>query len=267
MAPVVAIAKKENPLQTVGISFKTCKAGLIISKISPDGLFANKTLRVGMIVQSINGVGCQGTREGLSIAISLLKSAQEQITIVAETPVPTKPVVVMVTKPNKEAKLGIGLTSDIRGLTITSLFSDCLFTNTALRVGMVVWSINGVECMHMEASEATELLKSAEGQVTIVAEESAASVPQAKSGIPAITTTATTSGGSNPPPGCQEGGQWGVNQYAGPLTCVACLLLGICVFCCPFDERDAYVVDGNLYDASGRYLGRSPPMKFIPSRR
>ena len=71
---------------------------------------------------------------------------------------------------------------------------------------------------------------------------------------------------SNPPPGCADGGQWGTNTYIGTMTCVACLLLGCLVFCCPFDQRDAYSVDGKVYDAAGALIGTVGSVKFIPKR-
>lgn len=60
-----------------------------------------------------------------------------------------------------------------------------------------------------------------------------------------------------------NGGYWGKNKYTGDKTqCTAlccCLFLfgigGLLVLCCPMDERPVYVVNGLVYDQTGRRLG------------
>ena len=79
-------------------------------------------------------------------------------------------------------------------------------------------------------------------------------------------TEASPTKSSNPPPGCADGGQWGENTYIGAMTCVGCLFVGCLIFCCPCDKRDAYAVDGKVYDAAGACLGNIGTVKFIPKR-
>lgn len=81
-------------------------------------------------------------------------------------------------------------------------------------------------------------------------------------------------GTSFPPHNCPDGGQWGTLQYAGNKTilmvCLGCLLggpFGLCIFACPQDEKDAYCVNGRLYDAAGTYIGTTTCNAFIPSRQ
>ena len=78
---------------------------------------------------------------------------------------------------------------------------------------------------------------------------------------------------SNPPPNCPDGGQWGTLQYAGnktcALTCLGCIICGIfglLFLACPQDEKDAYCINGRLYDAAGVYISRTTNL-FIPSKR
>lgn len=78
---------------------------------------------------------------------------------------------------------------------------------------------------------------------------------------------------SNPPLNCPDGGQWGVVKYignkTGVLVCLGCFLGGICGLCvlaCPQDEKDAYSVNGALYDAAGAYMGLTKKYKFTPTR-
>jgi hypothetical protein len=79
---------------------------------------------------------------------------------------------------------------------------------------------------------------------------------------------------SNPPPSCPDGGQWGTLQYTGGKTCaltgIGCFLCGIfslLFLACPIDEKDAYCVNGKLYDAAGIYIGLARSNSFIPLKR
>jgi len=49
------------------------------------------------------------------------------------------------------------------------------------------------------------------------------------------------------------------------LACLCCGPLGLCILACPSDERDAYAVNGRVYDASGNYIGPHDD-NFIPTR-
>jgi hypothetical protein len=90
-----------------------------------------------------------------------------------------------------------------------------------------------------------------------------------------VTTTRPNKPSSSNPPGtCPDGGQWGIVKYignkTGVLVCLGCFLGGICGLCmlaCPQDEKDAYSVNGELYDAAGVYMGLTKKYKFIPTRR
>eukprot|EP00658_Telonema_sp_P-2_P082591 TRINITY_DN8761_c0_g1_i3.p1 TRINITY_DN8761_c0_g1~~TRINITY_DN8761_c0_g1_i3.p1 ORF type:complete len:385 (+),score=64.85 TRINITY_DN8761_c0_g1_i3:14-1168(+) len=57
-----------------------------------------------------------------------------------------------------------------------------------------------------------------------------------------------------PPPGCPPGGIWKATRYCGPITwCIACFACW-CIVCCPVDERNVYIVNGQVYDSDGMYL-------------
>jgi len=84
--------------------------------------------------------------------------------------------------------------------------------------------------------------------------------------IPVVTTSTTT---SNPPGICLDGGQWGTLQYTGNKTgafaCVGCIFLGLfglAFLVCPQDEKDAYCVNGRLYDAAGVYISTKATSLF-----
>ena len=70
-----------------------------------------------------------------------------------------------------------------------------------------------------------------------------------------------------------DGGSWGTLKYVGSTTqaiaCGACLCCGplaCCILLCPQDEKDAYAVDGKVYDAEGNYL-QQKNNEFVPKRQ
>lgn len=78
---------------------------------------------------------------------------------------------------------------------------------------------------------------------------------------------------SKPPKNCPDGGTWGILLYNGEKTksiaCLACLclgLLGLCVLACPQDEKDAYCVNGRVFDAAGNFIDTKSNVKFTPSK-
>jgi hypothetical protein len=63
----------------------------------------------------------------------------------------------------------------------------------------------------------------------------------------------------------------GTNQYIGNFTagaalvgCLCFCLPGLLILCCPCDERDAYKVNGQVYDAAGNCIGSAQNTHFIP---
>jgi hypothetical protein len=125
-----------------------------------------------------------------------------------------------------------------------------------------------------------------EDQVHAVSANPAEAIPQHTStnthlhdhlhgAAPPIKSTLVANSGSvsNPPGNCRDGGQWGTIEYignkTGALTCIGCLLCGIFglfLLACPQDEKDAYSVDGKLYDASGAFITSANRNKsFVPT--
>lgn len=81
-------------------------------------------------------------------------------------------VAAVVTKQSRSQRLGIGLTNGSTGAppSISSLHDGGLFVDSGLEVGMQVLSINNVPTHNMTSALATQLLKDAEGQVILVAD-------------------------------------------------------------------------------------------------
>ena len=128
-------------------------------------------------------------------------------------------------------------------MTIGGISADGLFSNTDLKPGMQVMSINNVPIEDLGKFQAIDIIKDAVGKVVVVgAPPSSKPKPAAGSGVV-------------PPPGVAAGGIWGKNKYVGDQTTMlmlfGCLCFGIpglCVYFCPQDDRDAYRLGDEVSD-------------------
>jgi hypothetical protein len=114
-----------------------------------------------------------------------------------------------------------------------------------------------------------------------------ADAPMVEATATPTTTTTTTiiaapaapnTGTSHPPPGCKDGGRWGTaSGIVGPVTWTMCLVTailfgvfsgcGFCAMCCPCDKGDVYIVDNNVYNPKGKYLGPASKIAIAPGRQ
>lgn len=112
------------------------------------------------------------------------------------------PIAVAVTKQTRDRRLGIGLknkNSDRPNgpIYISSIASNGLFANSGLIVGMQMLSINNISLPYgMTTGEAIQILKDAEGQVIVIADNpavaTAVAVTPAQSTIAACSAIAVT---------------------------------------------------------------------------
>ena len=177
-------------------------------------------------------------------------------------------VAAFVTK--KDITEPVGMELDIaNGHTIiTEIAHDSLAYHTDLRPGMIIHSINHVECHGKTIPQVRHLLATAIPTVAILAQARRV----AASAAPVSETMMKCDDFNNddisyysderpPPPGLPSGGYWIVKHYAGVTTMVAFFVgcfcfygLGPIALCCPCDERIEYVVDGNAYNAEVRFF-------------
>jgi len=164
-----AVAHKSTLQMLCGIGMKTQNGSLTITSIDPNGLFANSGLEVGMIVKTINNIPVAG--KTAAEATQLIKDAVGQVTIVVtgcESRSYHESITTTVYKPTAHMKCGIGMKTQNGSLIISSIDPDGLFANTRMKVGMIVKTINYEAATGKTAAEATQLIKDAVGQVTIV---------------------------------------------------------------------------------------------------
>ncbi|GFH50278.1 hypothetical protein CTEN210_06754 [Chaetoceros tenuissimus] len=152
-----------------------------------------------------------------------------------------------------------------------------LFATTALQAGDEVVMVNGNLVEGMTSNEVVGIIKSCTGDVNVVAKRGAVAVavaPSAPAAATAVKVTSPAAAIAGAPPGnAPAGGVWGTVKYVGSDTqmkaCIACLCcgpLGLCILACPSDEKDAYCVNGRVYDAGGKYICPKDD-KFAPARQ
>ena len=184
---VTVTAVKETKASKVGVGFAQDKNGnIVISNIAATSIFAGTELKKYMKVVSVDGTSVDGMSK--EDAISLLREAEGEVTIVAEQYVPEfdkvakkapepEPLPVVeggftATKATKSSKVGVGFAQDINGaIVVSNIAATSIFAGTGLKKFMKVESVNGTSVDGMTKEEAIGLLREAEGDVTLVAEQ------------------------------------------------------------------------------------------------
>jgi PDZ domain len=163
---------KPHPTSELGITIgeKTLMDGSqvpVILEITPDGLCSDTDLEVGMRILSVDGIGCRGAED----ATKMLSEAEgDTVTILAS--LSWHMVFATVTKPTKDTKTGLTMRRNGNGMiVIKRLPSDGLFAQTGLlKEGMRICCINGTDVDELKEEHILQLVSSAEGTVTVLAE-------------------------------------------------------------------------------------------------
>ena len=74
-----------------------------------------------------------------------------------------------ITKQSKNQSIGIGLKETDTGLTISSINSEGLLSQTCLKPGMKLLTINNIEVSGLSTKEAVQIMKDAEGKLALSA--------------------------------------------------------------------------------------------------
>ena len=116
----------------------------------------------GLDVVSVNGVAATGKTP--KEAVEILREAEGDVDVVA------KGVAAKVTKSSKDTKCGISIQRDrdIDEIMVTNVKEGGLFEGTGIKAGDKALTINGTPCPK-STKEAINLIREAEGEVTVVA--------------------------------------------------------------------------------------------------
>lgn len=163
---MVVSVKKDSKDSKVGIGLKTVDGRIIVSSIAEDGLFADTNVVPGLRLLCIGNTLCANISK--TEAIGAFKEAEGTVTVICEE---VGLVSATATKESQDSKVGIGLRSINNMNVISSISPGGLFADTELKIGHKLVSVNKVNCSNLTKTEAINLFKDAEGEVTVMAEE------------------------------------------------------------------------------------------------
>mmetsp|Transcript_17225 Transcript_17225/g.41973 ORF Transcript_17225/g.41973 Transcript_17225/m.41973 type:complete len:1392 (-) Transcript_17225:1183-5358(-) len=158
---VSASTVKQSQQTNAGVGFGESDQGrVVVSKIDPKGLFADSSLGIGHVVESVNGRHCLDAQA----AYEMLVSASGKVTILASTTVATA------VKQNIDESTGIllGQSADGKHIIVEDIEESGIFAKTGLKIGQRVISIAGVSCPR-SLTEAEGLIQDRVGELSIVA--------------------------------------------------------------------------------------------------
>lgn len=164
---LISVHVNKESLETrVGIGLKQIHDDIIVSSISPDGLFAGTDLKPGLRLLGVNRTDVEGLTK--SKAIALFKNAVGPMTVLADD---IGLVSVRVVKDAVDTKLGVAVNAINNKIIVSSIAGDSLFADTDLKEGMEIVCINNTMVKDMTKVDVISLFKELEGEVTVLAEQ------------------------------------------------------------------------------------------------
>ena len=166
---VTATIEKEKE-EKLGLTVAQKGEKIFVSKIKPGSLVAGQGLAVGMELLSINNEACGG-KPSTEVAQSLA-DADGTLTLLARKAAlpPGSFVTAVIFKESVETKVGLRLGAAGGVIVVSGLAEDSLAAASDLSDGMIIRSINNVDCTGMEPPDVAKLLMQAEGAISILAE-------------------------------------------------------------------------------------------------
>jgi C-terminal processing protease CtpA/Prc len=173
---VTAVMTKTWQEDKVGIALRPQQDGhLVITKISEEGCAKDTDLKVGMRVLKINNVDLEG--KSTVDAVSLLTESTGILTVIAQKPdlAPGTYMVASMSIPvvpegEKRPSLGIKLKQIAGQFVISGLDEGGLAAKTDLQVGMLLRSLNNVDCASLKTlNEVLAVFVNAVGTLNILA--------------------------------------------------------------------------------------------------
>ena len=156
---------------SAAVSLGICLHGndATISSITAGSLASISPVRVGDKIFSINNKQCS-KMDSASIG-KYLQSLAGRVHIVAHNKGGSPNLVEsMVTKSSTQLRTGLVLTTaGNRGLVVSRLHPDKVFVDSLLNIGDEVISINGINCEHLSARAASNIIKETQNITTVVA--------------------------------------------------------------------------------------------------
>ena len=169
---ITEVLRKETKESKLGLTFRMLNRKIFLTNIANGSLSSTSKLMVGMELFMINNIPCQSAEK----VAQLLGESTGIITFVAgassKTISPGRRLLKTATveKENPSLKLGIAVSRYGEMIVIDKIHEGSLASETDLRKGMELLSINNVSCKHKTILDVEELLSMETDTVTILAE-------------------------------------------------------------------------------------------------
>jgi C-terminal processing protease CtpA/Prc len=175
---------RKGSTNSIGLGLGSSKqtGKIVITNVKEGSLAWFSELYPGMALKSINNQDISGLKP--SDAAQILSDATGMLTIAVESMLDfdlslleksrslVKPATITATvEKEKGGKVGLLLGEKGKKLFISKIMAGGLMSETELKVGMQVISINSVQCNNMAVTDAATILMEAEGAVTIIARQ------------------------------------------------------------------------------------------------
>jgi predicted metalloprotease with PDZ domain len=168
---VTAVMVKKDAKYKLGIAFERLHKKIVISKIMAGSPTSKTDLRVGMTVLQINDQSVQDMSAAEAAGI-LVQSPAGIVTVLAQKHEIPKDsyVTVVVTKESNTSKVGATLGMQNGACVVSNIAEGSPASKTELEVGMVVCSINNIQCANLTSAQVAQLLADAPcGTITFLA--------------------------------------------------------------------------------------------------
>jgi PDZ domain len=162
---IMASVTKPYPDAIVGISLRKVVGSwrIVVTHLTPTGLFSSTPLQVGQTILSINGITIT---ELFTVrdAIAIIKDAKEQVNIVA-----TQSIFVQVkpASPDMEWGFSLALSPSTNHTIIHNIQNGPVLAGTAVQEGMRVLAINNLPCPK-SPGQVAEWVKTTKSSLTLL---------------------------------------------------------------------------------------------------
>ncbi|CAB9500939.1 expressed unknown protein [Seminavis robusta] len=167
-----------RPDQTFGLKLARSNANkrrLVVSHLQEGGLAAASGLKTGMFLLAINNQLISASQAPEEVAMNLIQQARGGIpvTLLVQSPPMSIPPIVTgtLTKATPDAKVGIRMRMHNGRVAIINIAegSAAATLATDLLAGMLIQSVNNVDCTEKSAEEVANMLATLQDTITIVA--------------------------------------------------------------------------------------------------
>ncbi len=248
------------------------KSRIVINAIQNGGIFSSTRLKPSMEIISVNGIYCNGNDGEMTeeFVKALIDETDGQLTIIAREII-YNAILVNQDQNNDSRDINHDQQDDGEEQSSTDIQENrsqqrILSTHRLLHATPISTSMNGQDHQTQNIMQ---------GENANCHNDNIANTMNTIS-LNNIVHNANDTGNPPPPHGCRSDGRWSkIVIFKGNRTCLLFVALGIVIGCfnlfspcsslCPQERQNVYVVDDNVYNGDGNFLGKVSNFQFASS--